>query len=259
MKRVLGSKTSATTDATWRAVLASPFEYITKVELDDYVKRSLVRIERCQEEYGPRFATAWSGGKDSLVTYDLARRQSSLGMYSGTHTDLEYPAFLQYLHTHMPKDVVHVFNGLDVDWLFKHPKALWPYRFPKERAKLNVLWNAPKWKTQKKFFADRALSFMVFGRRTIDSNFCGPKGTDGVTVDAKGFVGVNIIHDWPHEAVCAYIAVRGLALPPAYHQPGGFKRGVRSWAMDPEEVMREMDPELYAQWKPITDKIRALS
>lgn len=260
-KRVLGSKFGSTSDAAWRAVLADPRAFVSDGELQDAVGTALERLDDCKTMFGPTFATAWSGGKDSLVVFDLCHQAGSdAGVYSAPHPELEYPWFLDWLAKHKPANVEVVFNGLDMAWLRAHPIALWPDRHPKQRTQIHTMWNRAKWRIQKRYFADRGLDFLVFGRRTIDGNFCGPAGAGGIVTSARtGYVGVNVIHDWSHELVIAYIVDRGIQLPPAYDAPGGFKHGVRCWALDSRDAMRESDPKLHARWSDEIDRMLAAS
>ena len=249
---VLGSKFNhkAGADHVWRDVLNNPFNYVSKMELEDRVTIFNSRIEEAKEEFGKTSGIAWSGGKDSNVICHLMEKLNcTKGVYASPDTDFEYSNFIDYIKKEKPEWVQIVYAGISWKWLNDNPEALWPDRWGKGMiTKINNKWNKFKWKTQKDYFFRNDLSFMVMGRRKIDGNYVGRNKT-GSYQTKDGFTVVNAIHDWPHEFVLAYIHEYNIPLPDCYHVKNGFWHGARCWPLDCKESMLDMEPELYFKWK----------
>ena len=125
---VLGTK-GKNPQSLWIHVLENHRKFVTKHELESACATANKRLDAMRHNFGSRFSTAWSGGKDSLVVYDLSKRAGQAGgVYSAPSADLEYTWFKEYLTRYMPKGVTRIFNGIDIEWLRKHPHAYNPGR-----------------------------------------------------------------------------------------------------------------------------------
>lgn len=187
-----------------------------------YERKKALAVLRVRRHAGRRPAFAWSGGKDSIalrvVCEEAGVSECCLGM-----TNLEYPAFLQWITDHMPHDLAVFSNGWDLDWLVKHQRMLFP-----KTAKVAAEWfKGTQHAAQKRFFKAYRASTLFLGRRLADGNFCGP----GFAYESQGVFRVSPIADWSHEDVLACLHYEGWAnrLPPFYRWPRGYRCGTHSW------------------------------
>lgn len=172
---------------------------------------------------GRNIAYAWSGGKDSIALGYLCElagvRECVLGM-----SDLEYPAFLAWITSHMPERLEVINTGLDLDWLVAHPEMLFP-----QEANIAAQWFAKVQHTaQRQFYRQRKLDAIILGRRRSDGNFVGRGGQNHY--EAEGITRYSPIADWSHAEVFAVIDHFALAMPPIYDWPRGYRCGTHSWA-----------------------------
>lgn len=186
------------------------------------------RLHRTAEEVlsytaGRNTAYAWSGGKDSQAlraVMDLAGiTRCVMGL-----TDLEYPAFLQWVTDYMPPECDLHNTGLDLDWLCRNPGML----FPQDSATASKWFRLIQHEAQDWFFRRHGLEMLVLGRRRQDGNYTGPKGEHAYR-NAKGITRYSPIHDWTHEEVLAVCHYHGYPLPPIYGWPNGFVVGTGAW------------------------------
>jgi hypothetical protein len=165
------------------------------------VARVAERASRGRVGYG------WSGGKDSLAL-EAVMREAGVTRCVLAITDLEYPAFMAWATTNMPPGLTVLNTGQDLAWLAAHPDMLFP-----ANSELACAWfSSVQHVAQKRYFDAEKLDAIALGRRRADGNFCGRNGQD------------------EYEEVFAAIQLKGLAMPPCYNWPRGFRVGTGPWA-----------------------------
>lgn len=217
MKTVLGRKQASNNDL-WLDVAGHIEEYVTREELADAVATvSATIVERTK---GKRAAYAWSGGKDSLVLGDICEK---IGVSDCVfaHSDLEYPAFLEWCLAHKPNGCEVINVGLGLDWLAGHQAML----FPKSK-ELNRWYQLVQRKAFTKYFFDHDLDLLLVGHRKADGNVV---GKDNIISKSSGEVRYAPLADWSHEMVLAYIHYNNLSLPPIYGWKNGYRCGTHPW------------------------------
>lgn len=192
------------------------------VSRDQYEQEKSKAIERVKIHSGKRPAFAWSGGKDSIA---LAVVCEAAGVYECClgMSNLEYPAFLQWITDHMPHELSVYSNGWDMDWLVKNQTML----FPKTSRVAGEWFKGTQHEAQKRFFKDSQATTLFLGRRLADGNFCGKD----FAYKSNGVYRVSPIADWSHEQVlaCLHYENKSHDLPPFYQWPRGYRCGTHSW------------------------------
>lgn len=172
-----------------------------------------------------RIAYAWSGGKDSIVLYDILRK-SGIDIVGGVLAlyEHEFPAFEEWILLNRPADIqivkTHAFTD---DFLNKHPE----YLFPME-TKFKDAYLPPRWKVQNGYIKENQIDCMIMGRRYADGNNCGKRENGFVTVSKAG-AKFNPLADWSHEEILAYLKYNNLELPQTYFYENGFQAGTQVW------------------------------
>jgi hypothetical protein len=207
--------------AAWQAARDRARLVYPDDRLDELISRTVEEIRRTCD--GQHAAVCWSGGKDSLALAhcaQLAGIKESLLVIS----DLEYPAFLQWVTDQMPDGLTVLSTGQDLPWLAAHPDAL----FPPTSAVAGRHWFSHVWRAQAGYYKANDLTLLMYGRRRCDGNYLGPNGGAPYT-DRHGITRYPPLAEWPHEAVFALIDREGILLPPTYGWPRGFQVGTGSW------------------------------
>lgn len=187
---------------------------------------------------GKRAAFAWSGGKDSVALGHVCALAGVHECVMGI-CDLEYPAFLQWVTDHMPSRLEVINTGLNLEWLARHPAMLFP-----QTADLAATWfHKLQHRAQEQYYRSRKLDILILGRRLDDGNFCG-KGADPIYT-ARGITRYSPLAGWTHEQVFALIDHFGLALPPFYDWPRGYRCGTHPWAA------RQWCPSVLEGWREV--------
>lgn len=201
-------------------------DLVNEAHIQEITNRTIQRIKAVIEINGfRRVSYAWSGGKDSIVLYDILRK-SGIARVGGVLAlyEHEFPAFLDWIEANRPADVqiVKTYAFTD-DFLNKHPE----YIFPME-TKYKDAYLPPRWKVQNNYIKQNQIDCMIMGRRIADGNNCGKRENGFVTMSQAG-AKFNPLADWMHEEILAYIQYNGLELPPTYFYENGFQAGTQAW------------------------------
>lgn len=202
------------------AIRARATEEITRAQIDEKIGRAVEEIRAfCA---GKNVAYAWSAGKDSIALALVAEMAGVTDCVLGI-CDLEYPAFVAWAQENAPSRLETINTGLDMDWLVKHPEMLFPMQ-----ADLAMQWfKAVQHKAQRQYYRKRKLDAIILGRRRSDGNFVGRGGENHY--ESQGVVRYSPIADWSHAEVFAAIDHYGLAMPPIYGWPRGYRVGTHPW------------------------------
>lgn len=217
----LARKQGIRDQATWQRAFDSSREVWPDQLLDQLIDRTVDEIRKTIA--GKHVAYAWSGGKDSLALRYVAE-------LAGVHdcvlsiSELEYPAFLQWVTDNMPPGLTVLSQGQNLEWLAKHPKMLFP------QGEYGPRWfSIVNHRGQEKYFRQEHLDILMLGRRRADSNYCAPKAGENLYTNGRGITRYSPISDWPHEAVFSLIQREQMSMPPCYGWPRGYQVGTGSW------------------------------
>jgi 3'-phosphoadenosine 5'-phosphosulfate sulfotransferase (PAPS reductase)/FAD synthetase len=203
------------------AAIRSGARGISRAAVDAKVERAVGEVRAfCR---GKNAAFAWSGGKDSIALAAVCDLAGVPDCVLGI-TDLEYPAFLAWVTAHMPDRLEVINTGLDLDWLAANPGMLFPHN-----ASVAAQWFARVQHTaQRQYYRRNQLDVILVGRRRADGNFVGRDGENWYSAD--GVLRYSPLADWSHAEVFAVIDRFGLAMPPFYDWPRGYRCGTHPWA-----------------------------
>lgn len=193
-------------------------ELVPREELEKAVATAVESIKTMTQ--GKNVAYAWSGGKDSIVLSSICRL-AGVKECMFAHTDLEYPAFLEWCLNNKPEhcEVIHI--PYDLDWLAEHENMMTGVRASESIQRLQYM------------------SSLNLGRQ-------------GIT----GSNTIYPIYDWRDNDIWKYIRDNNLDIPDAYmwlYQCGVSRRALRIsnfFGIDSLAGMRhiaETDPQLWAR------------
>ena len=250
----LGRKQSSKND-DWVRAWECCTDIISKEHINLITNQAIQRIHAVIALNGfKRIAYAWSGGKDSIVLYDVLQK-SGIDRVGGILAlyEHEFPEFLDWIKGNAPADIqIGKTYAFTDDFLNKHPE----YLFPME-TKYKDAYLPPRWKVQNNFIKENRVDCMILGRRLADGNNCGKKDTGYVTVSKTGCK-FNPIAEWTHEEILAYIRHNNLPLPPTYFYENGFKAGTQVWTekrringhfFETFDLLMSIDPRIIEQSK----------
>ena len=245
MKKILGKKQNISNEE-WIKAMGNIEEYVTREELELVVAITLDEIEKTINN--KKVAYAWSGGKDSIVLGHICERAGIEDCVLGI-CNLEYPAFLNWVHKNKPKKLEIINTGQDLDWLAKHQEML----FPQDSKKTARWYSIVQHNAQNKYYKKHDLDILILGRRRADGNYVG-KGSN-IYTDGKGITRYSPLANWKHEFILAYIHYYKLKVPPIYTWPNGYKCGTHPWAARQytDDVKNGWE-EIYTIDKSIVDK-----
>lgn len=224
MGQTIGKKQNAKNEdflAAWRNIeqLVSLDEATTLVDATVADIRS--------KTAGHRVAYAWSGGKDSLALQYVCERAGIFRCVFCTASELEYPAFLQWVYLHQPQGMTVIDNrSLTLRWLASNPHMLFP-----ASARMNVRWmERLQYAGQREYCRQQGIDFLILGRRSQDGNYLG--GRANIYAKSNGEIRYNPISHWTHEQVMAvihYFMNDNLPLV-LYGSKEGWIKGTGLWA-----------------------------
>ena len=217
----MDAKKQSLEHADFAAIREQARRTISRPAITAKIERAVGEVRQfCQ---GKNAAYAWSGGKDSVVLGFVADLAGVPDCVLGI-TDLEYPAFLAWVTAHMPARLEVINTGLDLEWLAANPAMLFP-----QNASLAAQWFARvQHAAQRQYYRRQGLEVIMVGRRRSDGNFVGRDGQNWYSAD--GVLRFSPLADWSHAEVFAAIDHFGLALPPFYGWPRGYRCGTHPWA-----------------------------
>lgn len=206
----------------WLNALKGIEQSCSRSHIEELARRTIADIrQRCS---GKRVAYSWSGGKDSLVLGHLCEKAGVKQCFI-VISDLEYPAFLQWVTDHMPDELEVVNTGQNLRWLSKHMDML----FPQDSATAAKWFSIVQHRGQAKYYKEHHLDMIILGRRKADGNFCG-RGGANIYTNAQGVTRYSPISAWTHEEVLAYIHYNNIPIPPFYEWKNGYYCGTHPWA-----------------------------
>ena len=233
---MLGRKQAMTPEdeTKWWDVVNHIEDYVSRAEVETATAEALDRIATVTA--GKNAAYAWSGGKDSLAIADLCQR-AGISKCFCIVTDLEYPAWLKFLHDNKPPNCETVDAGFDLEYLVAHPEMIFPTGKTFQR-----WYNQVQHKNHARYMKAKNLDVLIVGRRKIDGNICGRGGS---AVNKDGRLTYSPIYDWCHELLFAYLHYNAIALPEIYRWQRGFYNGTHIWAERKVDNIQQGYSEVY--------------
>lgn len=216
---MLGRKQRISNDE-WLKAMEDIENAMSKKELDELVKQTVKDIKAVTK--GKNAAYAWSGGKDSLVLGQICE-MAGIKNCVLVVSNLEYPAFVEWVEANKPEKLTIINTGQDLEWLSKHPQMLFP-----DNSNLAAQWfHIVQHRGQARYYKANKLDMLLLGRRRADGNYVG-KGSN-VYTDGKGVTRFSPLADWSHEAVLAFIHYYKVPMPPIYDWYNGYLCGTHPW------------------------------
>lgn len=207
-------------NADWLEAMANIESAVTREEIDVLTSKAVADIQEATA--GKKAAYAWSGGKDSIV---LAKICEMAGIADSmiAVSNLEYPAFMEWVMTNKPAGCEVINTGQDLEWLSKHPQML----FPQDCAISAHWFSVVQHRAQRIYCKNQKVDILILGRRRADGNYVGRKSN--IYTDGKGVTRYSPLADWSHEHILAFIHYHSLPLPPIYGWENGYICGTHPW------------------------------
>ncbi len=166
-------------------------------------------------------AVAWSGGKDSIVLWEIAKKAEIKKVF-WVRCNLEYPDMLKWVEENKPGNLIIYNTGQDMNWLIKNQDMIFP-----QDAVTGAKWFKIVQHTgQEKAYKEHNLDMILLGRRRIDGNYT---GKNGVYTNKKGITRYSPLYKWSHEDIFAFLEINKISLPPFYYWDNGFTVGTGPW------------------------------
>lgn len=197
-------------------------KYVSQDEVDHMVDVAVDDIRL--KTKGLNVAYGWSGGKDSIAL-QFVMDQAGIDQAMFARSNLEYPAFIQWIEKYKPAGLKTVNTGQDLHWLALNPSML----FPRDSKTAAKWYRMIQHKAQEWYYKRNKLDAIILGRRTADGNYTGKQGQN-IYTNKQGITRYSPLRDWKHEHVLGLIHYYRLPLPPIYDWPNGFKVGTGPWA-----------------------------
>lgn len=219
---MLGKKSTITSEQ-WKEAYENAEKYVSKEEIDLLIKKTITRLKAVILKKGyKRIGYGWSGGKDSLVAYkilELAGIKTCSGVFVAFPT--MFPSMLKWYEEKAPKNcVIRYVNKPTLKDINDNIELLFPIE--------NNRYNAPLWNAQNQWKEEFDIDVMITGRRTIDENSCGSREKDYVVSNKHGD-SFNIIADWSHEELLAFIKYYNIELPESYFYGKQWRFDTHGW------------------------------
>ena len=242
MDKPLGRKQSIGNDA-WLEAVKNIEQSVSREDLDELTAGTVADIQ--EKTAGKKTAYAWSAGKDSIVLGHICEAAGIKDSMIGV-SDLEYPAFAEWIKDNKPAGCEIINTHQDIAWLAKHPEML----FPHDSTRAAQWFSIVQHRAQRKYFKNQKLDILILGRRRADGNFVG-RG-DNIYTDGNGVTRFSPIAGWTHEQVLAYIHYHKLALPPIYGWKNGYLCGTHPWPA------RQWTESIENGWREVYDIDRSI-
>lgn len=213
-------------ESDWQEILNTCDKTITQDRLRELEQKAIRDIRLISKR--EKCAYGYSGGKDSVVLKSLVQKACVDITCFCSLTSYEYPAMERFIKATAPLNAIFLeTKDATIDYLNEHPQ----YLFPEETDKVIRSGYTKHWRAvPEKYLHDNGYSSMITGRRIEDGNFCGRVLGDGIYISQNKLIkSYNIIADWTHEELLAYIKINNLPLAPIYKYPNGFKYGTHMW------------------------------
>ena len=204
----------------WISTLKNIEKAVSRERIDALAEDTIERVRKTT--LGKRVAYAWSGGKDSLVLGDIARKAGIIPCVL-VISNLEYQAFTEWVEAHKPPELTIINTGQDMKWLAEHQEML----FPQDSRYASRWFKIVQHRGQDQYYKDKKLDMILLGRRKADGNYVG-KGNN-IYTNIRGITRYSPLSDWSHEEILAYIHYNNLAMPPIYDWDNGFLCGTHPW------------------------------
>jgi 3'-phosphoadenosine 5'-phosphosulfate sulfotransferase (PAPS reductase)/FAD synthetase len=217
------SKKQVSDQAEWVTAWLEIEKRVPKHVIDEKIAKTIKEVKSLVA--GKRVAFAWSGGKDSIALEFVMRHAGVKECLIGI-SNLEYPAFLQFVTDAMPPRLEVINAGLDLRWLSENLDML----FPKDSKTASKWFKLIQHNAQDAYFLEHKLDFIILGRRKSDGNHIPYNFGLPIYRNKRGFVRYSPLAEWTHEDVLAIIHWYQLPMPPIYSWPRGYQCGTHSWA-----------------------------
>ncbi len=221
----------------WLKAIAKIEQIMPQRELNVIVHQTILDIQSMVK--GKNVAYAWSGGKDSIVLGDICEKAGVKKSMIGV-CNLEYPAFIDWVRRHKPKNCEIINTGQDMEWLAKHQDMLFPQNSTKAARWFAIVQHT----AQHHYYKDNNLDMILLGRRRTDGNYV---GLDNIYKDRKGIIRYSPLAEWKHEHILAYIHYFKKELPPIYDWKNGYLCGTHPWPA------RQWTKSVENGWKEVFD------
>ena len=152
----LGRKQRITNDA-WLKAIESIEDAVSVQDIREISEKTIQAIR--EETEGKKAAYAWSAGKDSIVLANLCETAGVHDSLIGV-TDLEYPAFAQWIEQNKPAGCEVINTKQDLTWLAKHPEML----FPQDSTTAAQWFHIVQHRAQRMYFKAHSLDILLLGR-----------------------------------------------------------------------------------------------
>lgn len=216
---MLGKKQRITNE-DWLNAVRNIEDAVSREQLECRARETVEQIKNMTD--GKKAAYAWSGGKDSIVLGKLCE-QAGVTECVLVASEMEYPAFLEWVEGNKPSGLEIVRTGQNLEWLSKHPEML----FPQDSATAAKWFHIVQHRGQAKYYKEHGLDMLLLGRRRADGNYVG--AGSNIYTNKQGVTRYSPLADWTHEEILAYIHFNRLLAPPLYSWPNGYLCGTHPW------------------------------
>lgn len=231
-------------ESDWERILSECDKTVSIDRLRELEQRAVRDIRRISKT--EKCAYGYSGGKDSVVLNELVKKSCVDILCFYSLTSFEYPAMERFIKATAPSLAIELkTNDATIEFLNNHPQYLFPEETEKKiRSEYTKHWRA----VPERYLHSKGYSSMITGRRIEDGNFCGKLINGIYTSQNKLIKSYNIIADWTHDELLAYIKINNLPLAPIYQYPNGFKFGTHMW-IERDRVDGSIEKTFEEVWK----------